>query len=95
MLAKLHRLLRECYFKKSDEILKVLLNADETYLIQRAAEELAYSRTESNPVLKDAKRKLAIQLINLSRFKASGESLETPKRLRGRIPSKQPLQWPR
>ncbi len=79
MLAKLHQLLRQCYFKQSDQILEVLLNSDENYLIQRALEELTYSKTEKDATIKERHLKLSIQLINLARYRALGEPAKTKK----------------
>ncbi len=71
MLAKLNKLLSNCRLTKDDPILKALAEADESYLIQRASEEVALSRSKDlTPEQRDDRRRLSIQLLNLARYRA-------------------------
>ncbi len=67
-LGKLKTLLAECHIKET-ELKPFLARANPQYLISRAQEEIEKAETNTNPQVVDESLKLAIQLLNMARYK--------------------------
>lgn len=69
------------------------MESDVRYLCQRASEETILSLHESDKLVADSRRRLAVQLLILARFKASGGKL-TPVRYAKTPKSGTPVEQP-
>lgn len=93
MLGQLKKLLAECHLSSTDRVIKILSDSEPRYLIQRAQEELIGAKDE--PSFEEAERrlKMAIQLINLARYKLKcchsnpSEQLKTGRKPKSSKPS--------
>lgn len=76
MIQELRQLLSECHLK-SGQLTKILEEADSGFTLTRAREEIEYAvsaRKADMNHLAEVKLKLAIQLLNMTRFKLKAEN---------------------
>lgn len=69
MLKNLKTLLAKCHFQ--GDVVRTLANADATYCLKRAQEEIDEANREDDPDEKERRLILATRLITLARYKIS------------------------